>query len=140
MACNSPGITIQFDENGTLHTAKFTEFGGESVRGYVEAAAITFSATGAVSQSGSTRAARHTWTVASHCDAKTAYALEALYVAYDAARAAGVNVVVAVTDETRRPPGADPVVGNAVFSSAPVFDGGTNGSRVHIVSFGLTEV
>lgn len=140
MACNSPGITIQFDESGTLHTVKFTDFGGDAVRGYVDAAAITFSATGSSSQTGQTRAARKSWTVAAHCKPADAFALEALYEAYDAVRATGATAVVAVSDETRRPSGAAALTATAVFTSAPVFDGGMNGSPVHVVSFGLTEV
>lgn len=140
MACNSPGITVAFDDNGTLHSVSFTEFGGESVRSYVEAAALSFSATGSSSQTGQTRGARRMWTVSSHCKAADAYALEALYEAYDAVRATGAVAVVAVVDETRKPASASPITATAVFTSAPTFDGGHNGSPVHIVSFGLTEV
>ena len=140
MAANSPGLTIQFDANGTLHTVKFTDFGGESVRGFVDTAPASFSATGSLSQSGQTRATRRTWTVAAHVKEADSYKLEALYEAYDALRATGATAVVAVTDETRRPAGAAPLTASAIFTAAPTFDGGQNGNPNHVISFGLTEV
>ena len=140
MTLTYPGIEVRFDDGGTLHSVKFQQFSDTQPRAYVDAADVGFSSAGAIAQSGATRTARKVWTIVSRVSSEDAFALEALFEAYDGLRATGASAVVSVIDETRRPPGAGPIVATAVFSAQPTFEGGTNGTPTFLVSLALIEV
>lgn len=135
-----PGITVSFSDGATLHSVRFDQFTGDFPRSFADTASLSFSATGALSQTGMTRQARRMWAVGANCSEATTYALEELYLAYDAVRATGATAVVAITDETRVADINTPITANAVFTAAPAISGGRNGSPLWTVSFALTEV
>ena len=138
---NLPGITISYAKDGTSYSLKFTEFGDTAPRSYAESTSVNFSATGAISLSGQTRAARRLWTITSYVSPDVVYQLEDLYQAYEEERASGAAAAVAISDETRRPEGAAPITATAVFSTAPTFDLISNGGGGRwMITFGLTEV
>lgn len=137
----SPGVTISYISGQTTYSIKFTEFGDQMPRSYIEAAGVNFSATGAISLTGQTRAARRLWTISSYVRPEIVYQLEDLYQAYEVERASGAAAAVAVSDETRRPEGAAPITATTVFSTAPTFDLISNGGDgIYLVTFGLTEI
>ena len=140
MACNqSPGITIGFSGSAS-HSVRFDQFTGETPRSFSDAASASFSASGALVQSGNSRKARRLWTIASHVKAAEVYALEALYLDWDEYRASGAAAAVSVSDETRVPDPNYPILANAVFTAAPAVSGGANGALLYVVSFSLLEV
>lgn len=133
----APGIDLSF---GAL-AVRLERFNGSGAqRSYVDTASLNFSTTGAAIQSGNSRGVRRLWTISTLADKQTAYDLQDLYEAWDAARASGAVSVVALSDEiTARDP-AQPVIATTVFTDPVALELAGNGSPLYRVSFGLSEV
>ena len=133
----SPKLVIEHGD----HKAVLTDFAGDGIpRSFADAAQISYGATGAVVQGGSSRAARRLWTVVAYCPFDVAYELEDLYVSWDTERASGKNAVVYVTDTTFLRPGVSAIQAYTLFSDAVRVSPIKAGVALALVSFGLSEV
>lgn len=136
-----PGIHLSYNDGEKLHEVRFDVFssGTDRPRAYVENSTLTFSTSGAALQSGYTRAHRYIWAVDALADPEQAFDLEDMYRAWDLHRSMGEAAVIAITDEIMVRDVNDPVVANAVFTTAPRLGAGSNTGLLNL-SFGLTEV
>ena len=131
------GITLTFG-TASVRLERFS--GGGAQRSYVDSATLSFGATGSAIQSGFTRSVRRLWTVSTLATKEQAFALQALYEAWDTQRAAGAIATVQLRDEVTVANPAAPLLKATVFSEPVTTELVGNGSPLYRVSFGLSEV
>lgn len=138
MGCiTSPAISVSYNDGVNLYGVSFDRF-TSTPRSYVSINDLSFSASGSTIQSGSSRAARQTWAIASYVDKDTAHDLDEMYRLWDIGRAGGELAVLGVIDQTFVRDIAAPLTANAVFTATPTFD--KRDSNLWLVAFGMTEV
>ncbi len=131
------GITLTYGGNA-VRLERFS--GGGAQRSYVDSATLNFGATGSAIQSGFTRSVRRLWTVSTLAKKEQAFALQALYEAWDTQRATGAIATVQLRDEVTVADPAAPLLKVTVFSEPVTMELVGNGSPLYRVSFGLSEV
>ena len=127
-------LSISYTSGGTSHTVNASRFsGGDLPRSYLQQAKLDFTAQGAAILGGPVRRQRMVWAASAFLTAAEAAALDSLYLAWDADRAAGLAAVVSIADDTG--PGAS-ITASALFTTAPGF---SQAGPEWLASFGLTE-
>jgi hypothetical protein len=119
---------------GEEHAVGVSQFsGGDLPRSYLQQAKLDFTSQGGAILGGPVRRQRMLWAATAYVTADEAHDLDALYLAWDADRAAGLAAVVAITDNTG-PVGT--ITASAIFTTAPKF---SRSGSAWLASFGLTE-
>lgn len=131
---SSIGVSYTPNAGSPVYSFLFSEFVDDGLpRQYINTASFDFSANGASIITGPAYAQKHIWAISSLLSNAEAASFDAMFMAWDSDRAAGLPAAVGIIDETF---GAQ-VNTSAVFSTAPTY---SKFSHTHmVVSFGLTE-
>ena len=134
---NNSAIVITFTDGSDYYEVAFDKF-TTPPRTYLAAASLSFSVAGSSVQTGSSRAGRQTWAIATYGTREDAFTIDEMYRAWDAARAAGSAAACGVVDQTFVRDPSVPVTATAVFTAAPTFE--ERSKNLYLISFGMTEV